>query len=1434
MKGGKHFDETLIVVLGDIISCGNEKLFKTAGEIFSYIETELSSVNYKITFIPGNHDYCNGNLNAFNRFCRSHQTATSDPFDFTCKTSFHIPLGDINLIFTDSIQDNNYKIAGQLDLESIRQCILTDKENILFMHHSLLFEDSGDHTGISQQLKTIDFLKHHGIRFVFHGHTHASRNFAGNGDCMLFGVGSIGVEKPGIANEKEQFLEVQISGRHIEAVANWLWRGGSGKYRMDCIYPNSSSEYGNGEMIPRIQYEEPENYIERHVLLRDVAAQDEVTRYLSLDKKTTLFDACMQDRLVLFIADAGLGKTVEMQHLAHVITSKKPYLRPVLLSLNFYDNESIGDYIKNYVPEYRTLDPSRFVLIMDGYDELSNPEAFKKALSKYITANSKTSICISMRSNFLASSSSVFEDFSVYQLLELERSNIELELKKHQIDKGAFYSECMQKGLTKLLSNPFYLENIIEIYLVDRTLPNQSELIAKFIDLQFSKDAVKFEFASEIEDRRYEIERALTRFAYGLQLLGWSSCNERTYGQILEQEDRQLIKHSSLTIVNGSGHSFAHNIFKEYLVARYVSLMDLEEIIAYISIPGTKSLNPNWFNVLGLILQSNSCKELESWVFETEPLALTKLEADRVNPKWRYSILLSTLDSIISKNIWFRNGICSEKQLASFVQSPEAVELLLCHIETPIHFRSLYFCISVLMNFSSLYGAENKAQQVLVNCYQSNNVRSHEKRVAISALATLKLNTPEITDDLIHRFSESLSSNERLGVYEYLQQSHLCDENIDFLLAGIKCLSYSSRRDDELSNFSEHLTLIECLNDVTDPDAIEKAIKWYSCVDHIETNFYNREKLFSSFFDKAADAYRRGQYSLFETVYRFFINATRNYSRYHIPDALNFFTTTGMIEEAFIRLVSEDADDRLFLIDDTIQTQPDLIEVFCQLYLDDKLSDRDLFKKYTLRNQWDSALFEKCAEIIRLKTGEVLEPPKQQLDYNSQRRKDVQAFFDSLFDPQAFQTLLVQLANLYGDLEITYEELRESRIWRERYPDGANTLEITLMQCEFEKERVIDFLDLINWEHFFINRICHLLQDVSTLAYLVINDSQRNAIERVYKQLEEKLDYSTALEKLDENSCRRSRDSWKLYSYMIIKDALNLPSPGEYYLGLLEIPCSFFNQQPTVEEKYALIEQHVSRRKIELRIKELTPHETRVCVLDDLMFGCKRYGIRSCREIAIQMCKRNGVLSYYRRNALEYLLEEFGSDLILNEIMPTVDSALFEMIVDMFHEAADDRLKNELLERYKREPSRFMLKNLVALNVPEGLNFYIEEARKANGIPDNSGGISEVTEAISSIDDVNLLPHLLDAVRMLFSNSFKDGSFHTLYSSLQNALSNCAKKDFTLVNQSIDDLNVELSQNSEAINFCSVLQGRILEENKMSLIKNWTVPEVKRVLRDID
>ncbi|MEG1726192.1 MAG: hypothetical protein RR313_12450, partial [Anaerovoracaceae bacterium] len=423
--------------------------------------------------------------------------------------------------------------------------------------------------------------------------------------------GSMGVENPGIDNEKEQFLEVQINGRSIEAVANWLWRGGGKRYRKDCIYPDPLTEYDSGDLIERIPYENPKNYIERYVLPRDIASQDEVTRYFSLDKKATLFDACMKERLVLFIADAGLGKTVEMQHLSYSMTTEKIYLRPVFLSLNVYDGESIENYLSILTPEYKTLDPNQLVLIMDGYDELSDPEAFKKALFKYIAANSKTHICISMRSNFLAVNSSVFKDFSLYQLLELDSIDIERVLLRSHIDKRTFYEACLKKNLHMLLPSPFYLSKMIEIYLIEKSLPDQSHLIARFMDIQFDKDIEKFEFAQPIAESRYEVERALTRFAYGMQLLNCTNCDEKTYECILEDKtDRQNIKHSSLTIITGTGHGFGHNIFKEYLVAKYVSQMSPAKIIEQVSIPGTNYLNPNWFNVLGLVLQLNSNEEL--------------------------------------------------------------------------------------------------------------------------------------------------------------------------------------------------------------------------------------------------------------------------------------------------------------------------------------------------------------------------------------------------------------------------------------------------------------------------------------------------------------------------------------------------------------------------------------------------------------------------------------------------------------------------------------------------------------------------------------------------------------------------------------------------------------------------------------------------------
>lgn len=1430
-----YCSDTLIFVLGDIVDKGSinrEAAYDAADRIFSYIESRLSSVHYQIAFLPGNHDYCDNNLNAFMQFCKRHQTFGTVIFDFLQRNTWNFWYENFNFIFVDSIQDGNHALPGSIDITNACDCVLPDKTNVLLMHHSLLFEDAYNHTGIINQPETVDFISRHNIGFVFHGHSHATRGFQIGGHCLQYGIGSIGTGLSGLLNEDEQFLELQTNGHSIEGIAKWQWHGGAAKYEMCLLYPDTVKHYESGELIPRIKYDVLENYIERYVMPRDLASADELTRYFSEGKKTTLFEVCQKDRLVLFIADAGLGKTVEMKNLAYVISEKNPYMRPIFLSLGLYGNEPLQEYINMFVPEYKTLDSEQFLLIMDGYDELAHPEEFKRALSQYMIKNCNTHICISMRSNFLLSNSSAFKKFSVYQLLELESADIKNELQKTGVNEKAFHDECYRKNLLNLLRNPFYLRQLIIIFLSDNSLPSQLELMDRLIEEQLSQDTAKFEYALRIplEDCRYEAERALTRLAYGMQLLNCTFCNEKTYQYIIEEKDRQYIKCSSLTINTPHGHGFSHSIFKEHLIAKYVCKLDPADIIVHISISGTNYLNPNWFNILGFISQSNPCAELINWLLDAEPLALTKLESDRVSAELRYSILTATLLDIVNKNIWFRNEVCSEKHLAVFSQSPQAVDLLISHITTPAHFRSLYFCLSVLTCFSNLYGADDRVRHVLINCYQSNNVRAHEKQVAISAIAVLHLNTPEITEDLVERFAASQSSYERLGVYEYLLQTNQTNQYVDFLLSGMKNISYL-HDNNEVSNGTENFILIECLNSVVEPMAIERVISWYSHKDNMSIDFYERKKLFANFFDKASKEYDKGNVSLFETVYIFLVKATRQYSHYHIYEALKFFSSTGTIEIAFERLLSKDVEDSLFIVAEIIQFQSDLIDVFCNLYSEDKLQDPNMLKQYALRYHRADEIFQKCVDAIQVKTGETLEPPAPPIDYQLQLRKDTQTFFECLFDSNAIQGLLNKLAALYDNQDITCEQLRDTRICYENYPTGTRMMEITLIQSGFKKERIVDFIDLVDWDIFFIDRICYLFNRENEATSLIINDKQHGVLSKVYHQLEENLNYHTAVEESQINSLRFSRD---IHNYMILKEALSLPSPDSYYLGLLEIPCLFVNKKSNIGEKYDLIEQHVASCVIAKQIAILIPLETRIYVLNDLMFGCKRYRIESCKDDAVRVCRMRTISAYNRRNALEYLLDVFGSELILNEIMPAADEDLFELIIDFLRAAGDDQLKAEMISRYRKSPSRFLLKNLIAMNVPEGLQTYIDTSRKVGGIMDFANNIGEITEAISMIHDISLLPLLLDAVRLRFFDSFKDGSFHTLYSSLQNALSACAKNNFNLVWRSVDELKAELQANLEAVSFCNMLQSNIIESNKMLLIKELSVQEVREILRKVE
>ncbi|MGB4657951.1 MAG: metallophosphoesterase [Mobilitalea sp.] len=1425
--------ETLVFVLGDVINQGIKSAFDAADLVFSYIERELSTVNYQIFFIPGNHDYCEESLMEFKHFCDLHQSKSVQLFDFSAKKTWNYLSGEINFIITDSVNNSKYNIPGQLDKDGIRECLSPGKRNILLLHHSMVFEDIGTHTGIIDQSSALTFLDECGIQYIFHGHSHATRKFLLKGELFLYGVGSIGLEEKdleGLINEQEQFLEVSINGKYMEIVKNWMYRGGGEAYAAIQIYPEIDKQYGDCTSVNLKKYDQPMRYIDRYVLTRDLASEDKLTCAFSMDKKVSLLEVCSTNMHILLIADAGSGKSIELKNIAYANSRGNPYMIPILMSLNIYKGQTIQDYINIWAPEYCTLNPEKLLLIMDGYDEIKDVITFKCELKKYILMNPNTHICISMRSNFLSSSTDVFSDFSTYQLLELSQSDIINELKKNNIDYAVFYEESRKKGLTHLLSNPFYLNELICAFLTSATLPMPKDMMEHFIEERISKDSKKYEYVmpSALEECKHEIKIALTRFAYGMQLLDVSSCDENLFQTIIKKEDRQLIKYSSLTIKTSYGHEFSHNIFREYLVAKYISSTSTDTIVELISIPGTKFLNHNWFNILGFVFQLKNDLALMNWIYEAEPLYLTKLEQDCINLDIRFEIFKRTLNEINNRNIWFQKGICTEEDLAIFVQSKRTLELLLEHIESPSHFRLLYFCLEVLSYYTQLYGMDDQVKLILVDCYQKKDVRSHEKCIAITAIARLRLSSSEITADLTERFAESDDSYERLGVYKYLHMTNCVNDYVDFMLSGIEYVSYL-HKNSEMSNGLEHFKLIECLESVDSPEAVTKVISWYTHQENMDMNFYNKEKLFSEFFKKATLHYCNGNSTLFDTVYNFFINAIEHYSRQHITDVIRFFSETGTIDCAFQKLMNEVTDERLYIIEDIINEKPDLLDLFSRLYIDDKLYDPKIFEEYAKRWSRTIMVFQKCAEAIKIKTGKIIEPLEPPIDYDKIRRKAIQHFFNALFDKNSARILLHALLQIYENQDLTVEKLMKTHLLRDDYPAGTRQLEMVIIQSGFKNQKVADYFELINWESFFVYSVNYIFNNEEQNNQICISQEQREALFGLYQLLEKKLILHSAFKEMDNNRYSISND---VSIYMTLKKRLSFSSPESYYLGLLELP-HFFIYEMKVDEKYNLLEQHVLRKKIEDRIVELISNETRTSVLYDLLYGCKKYRLLAGKSIAIRFCTNTNISTFERQIALEFLYELFEIDVILKDVVPISDESLFEIIISMMKDVGGTMLKSELLNRCSKNRNLFLLKNMIYLNMPEGLEIYIEDSKKIGKPVDFKNGIEEVTEAISNINDKKLISLLLEASRLRFSEGFVDSSFHTLYSSLVKAFRNCAKSEFDIVNTEIKKLKENMRENLDCIGFCSMIEDDILEDNKEKLIKKWSTNEVTNVLQTI-
>ena len=1417
-------DTVIVFVLGDIVDKGEKagaEAFARADEFFVYIRKNTAPHDVQFIFLPGNHDYQGKKLHLFSDFCRKHQSPRVSYIDYTEKSSWNYDSDYINFILTDTVNDGDHSKPGKLDYDGISERIIPGKTNILLMHHRLFYEDDSPNGGIVEQDKAFRFLKEKQIRYVFCAHAHASRNCPDICGIHVFGLGSLGVDaiqQSWAENETEQFHVLETYKGDVQSVSNMLYRSGAERYTPVMLYPENSPQYADGATIPFIPYKPVKNYIGRQL----VSHQGSKGNGLNAPAPTlSLVDACLSRQYVLLIAEAGLGKSTELQNLAFCADR---HVRAVLLSLRDYHDGEIKDFVDAQFPQYRTLNPEQFLLILDGYDELTNPDVFKQALKLYKKLYPESRICISMRSNFYRHTDEVFSDFIVYRLKELTPTQIADYIQARGIVVPRFLAECDRRQLRHLIGSPFYLFELCELYQSSDELPTARDIMRKIIDRHNEKDIKKFEYRIRLDEHKVEIETALTRFAVGMQLMQCQRLTEAEYQRLLSVEDRKLLQYSSLTITANQGHEFLHNIFREYLTAKYLNTKSKDEIISYISVPAINRIKGAWINVIGFVLQLRESDDLRDWIADVAFPALVKQEKDRLTPVQRFELLQKVVEKVTRDRIWPDTRICSVGELANFSQSEESLDYLIKNISDPPHVWTLDFCLSVLSEYTDIYGREDTVREALLSCINGQNSNGSIEARAIEAISSLGLNTDAVTEELKSIWFTTSSAFVRFAIYRYLTDAHLVNDNVHFILQALERVRNGESLPEPVSN--EEQKIMDCLSTVDSPEAVHCVLQWALSAEKTGKSLGRNAAV--QIFNTAAKLYLDGESKIFDDVLPFLADYEVSISLSFEAEVLRFLERTGTLEHAFAQIAQTPSEDRLWLIENLIDARPQLFDYFCTLYENGEI-ENDLFVSYA-RQCRNKVHFSRCASSILEKTGEVISEPAPIPDYREKSREDKQRFFDSLFDKELVEALLLELLDFCGSREISIGKFRQIYRRHKDYPPGTNQLRYAILRGNLdESELVRDYFRLVDWDSFSLHNIINLLTENEVTP----SESQVSRIKTVY----EKLEHSLYTHNAYSESEGHSTISQSMITYLQLKRIFSWPSPEDIMLGLLEIPYFCIKGTNTYDfsQKYDVLEKELTKAQIKERITKLLKTEKRTAILVDLIVGCKKYNLRDGIDAATRLCLRSDISSFDRRIAAEYLISFAGPDYVIRNVLPKTDDQFFELLTGMLHKYQDCDLQDQICKRFNRTHSLSLLQELISRGVPEALSYYIEQSKEAGHPMDAAHGvIPHITEEIENITDFEFMPLLTDAVQMLCSPGFTDAELGSLDLSLRRAYINLSALDYQKVEEYLIALKARYPADDKLNSFCNAALESIAHEYEKREVKARGLREVKDIIKDID
>lgn len=1160
-----------------------------------------------------------------------------------------------------------------------------------------------------------------------------------------------------------------------------------------------------------------------HSLIREVVPfkdfqQGRTHLYFHRELARSLFVACIEKRRIVLLGEAGCGKSFALKQLAAEISvDEKNDLFPILYDLKLYTSEGIEEIIYN---EYPNISIDKVFLILDAYDEIEEQEQirFARKLNSFVKKHPNTFVVISSRNNFYTTADkdgygAKFEEFEEYSLCCLSIQQIETYVLDCNVNLDLFWKEVRKHQINDLIVNPFYLVEIVKLLSEERELPQKSRLMEKIILSRFNKDIKKYNNTKDIHSSQRDIMLNLQKAAFAMQCMHKVQISEENYQQLFNLDERNYLCYSGIfSKAENDTHQFEHNNFREFLTAKYLSNLDFDKI-KQLLLTNDGKIKESWVNVLSYLVVIYDNEDFLPWLCEVGPEYIVKFERTRINSDVRNRILIEIIDDISSRNIWLSRTNISAEDLAEFGESYITCDYLLKQIDNPLNFRSLSNAIQVLSNFKDKFNLDNRIREVLFSCIKSDKIRDYEKREALDAIVDLDLASTEITNYVLHQYEKGSSSILLYGMVNYLISLSDSERYVDILLK--EYIDSAKMNRDYSSNIRLRIKYyLERL------DEYESICKIISAFGNYEEHYSCDKDVFESVINNSIKLYNEGKHDIFNTVYNAILNSERKYNREFRKYCKKFFEKTNTLKRAFLLLADSYSDENFSVI--LLLEYLGNDECYESL-LEDTSKHIDLISRLYVRLSDDSFVLSKYKNALIKAKAEV--PIKHAyVDYSAEQQKGMQKYFDSLFNPDDYSELIDLLIDYAGNPDITFNDLDgliKRREFDERYKgEMLFRLVLDLKRTNLTSEKLCDLHSYVNWYDLSVFCIYNILTSNENVK---VSKEQKQYIERFCKD---------NIDIFEKNIGNNQNYTYKLLYIMYFSSYFDFVYSKDIYLNMLFAPKYMFSDRGLSDnDSFSdYVKKHLTDKEINAWIQvNGKPGVLNEDVAEDCITYCKNNKLNYVIELAEDFCNNPEESEWIRRKSVEYIVEVLGYEYVYDKYINNCDEPLLKCIIDSTINYYDARLTEKLEKANEKsdEPCKY-LSSLITLQSSYGLKKYYELSKEKMTLPDitDNNSISSITEKISGISKVELLPVIGDLQELLFTPGFVDKDSFGLWNSLHNALRNISHYNYDDVKK---HLETSLTKNNICENeksFCNSVLIEIAHDRNTSNDVAWDIGKV--------